>query len=91
VVTSPFRLPTLGEYPGSVLADGVENKYLWDVPKDPSGTLLLNAYANSGYRFLHWIIYPSSGGSYFSGNSSLSVPLNSSDYHFHAEFQKLED
>jgi hypothetical protein len=73
---------------GSVVADGGEDQWLYDVPKDPSGTLYLSAYANPGYTFLHWVVYPSSGGSYLVTSSSISRDLDSADWHFHAEFQK---
>ncbi len=73
---------------GSVLADGAEDEWLYDVPQDPNASLYLTAYANYGYTFLHWIVTPTSGGAHFVSSSTVSVPLNSSDWHFHAEFQK---
>lgn len=74
---------------GSVIADGGEDEWLHDVPKDPASALYLSAYANPGYSFLHWIVYPSIGGSFFEAASSISRPLDSTDWHFHAEFQKI--
>lgn len=73
---------------GAVVADGVAEAWLFDVPKDPAGSLYLNATPHGGYQFVQWVITPTSGGSYFDTNSSITRTLGTTDYAFRAEFKK---
>jgi hypothetical protein len=71
---------------GSVTIDGSEYELLENVPTNQ--TLYLTAYPNGGYEFNWWIIKDPSGNTHTDTNASISVPTNTSDYEYFAQFHK---